>query len=653
MKQKNNYTVMVNNIQFFKEKVLIKDTTVFPKEVEEKLKFFRREKTLTPIIYVGKGTCGIIAGVENSITAINDYLTYKQIIAQVVEVGCVGLCAVEPIVDVQLPGMTRLSFKNMTKENVPYVLDAIFNNNVINEFVLGQYRHKGLQSWENVPFIDSLAFFASQQRIVLENAGIINPESIEDYIAIGGYKAFLKTIYQYTSDEVCKIVEKSELRGRGGSGFSTGKKWKIAHDTASDQRYLICNANESDPGSFIDKMLIESNPHKLIEGIAIAAYAIRTSKAYIYIKSTNKLAIARLRNAVEQAKEYGLLGEDIYDSAFNLDIIIKLSPGAFICGEETALISSIEGKRGMPKLRPPYPAERGLFGKPTVINNVETLCNIPSIITNGPNWFNTIGTKSSKGTKVFTLSGKIKNTGVIEIPMGTTFNDIVYKIGEGVKNNKTLKALQVGGPAGINIVEKNLNIEVDYDVLKENGAIMGSGGIILMDEDSCIVDTTKYYLKYLSEESCGKCIPCREGIHRMYEILDSITKRPKDEKSHQTLERFKGVMQMESLAEVIKDTSLCGLGKTAANTFISSIKWFRDEYEEHIFDRECKAGVCKELRIFNIDIDKCTGCNACPKKCPVNAIIGTAKYPHFIIEEKCIGCGECFETCKFSAIFVK
>ncbi len=644
---------MISNIQFLKEKVLVQNTSAYNKDVEERLKFLRRENTQIPIIYIGKGTCGIIAGAIKSTEAIKEYLSAKQITAEIIEVGCIGLCIAEPIVDIQLPGMTRLSFKNMNSENIVHVLDGIFNNNILNDFVLGQYRKKGLQSWENIPFIDSLEFFSLQNRIVIENAGIINPESIEDYIVNNGYNAFVKTIYHYTSNDICKIIEKSELRGRGGSGFPTGKKWKIAHDTASDQRYIICNANESDPGSFLDRLLIESNPHKLIEGMAIAAYGVRTSKAYIYIRSSNKLGIRRFKIAIEQAKEYGLLGENIFDSGFNLDIIIKISPGAFVCGEETALISSIEGKRGMPKLRPPYPSERGLFGKPTVINNAETLCNIPSIINNGPNWFNSIGTNSSKGTKVFSLSGKIKNTGIIEVPMGISFNDIIYKIGSGVKNNKNLKIIQVGGPAGTSIVKDKLSITVDFDVLKENGAFLGSSGIIVMDEDSCIVDLTKYYLRFLSNESCGKCIPCREGIHRMYEILDNITKRPKDEKSHQTLERFKGVMQMESLAEIIKDTSLCGLGKTAANTFISSIKWFRGEYEEHIFDRECKSGVCKELRVFNIDFDKCTGCNACPKKCPVNAIIGTAKYPHFIIEEKCIGCGACFETCKFSAIFVK
>ncbi len=644
---------MENNIQFLKEKVLLNETANFSKDTEERIKKLRHEKITKPIIYIGTASCGIVAGAKKTITAINEYLAEKQIIAEIIEVGCLGLCAEEPIVDIQLPGMTRISFKKITPELVADVFDGIFNNNISTENVIGQYRQKNLQLWENVNFIDEVDFFAGQKRIVLAYNGIINPSSIEDFIAFGGYRAFVKTIYHYTSNEVCKIVEKSELRGRGGSGYPAGRKWKIAHDTASDQRYLICNANESDPGAFMDKSIIESNPHKLIEGMAIAAYGIGASKAYIYIRSENLLAIERFRKALEDAKAYGLIGENIFDSGFNLEIIIKKGPGAFICGEETAMLSSLEGKRGMPRYRPPYPAERGLWGKPTIINNVETLCNIPHIILNGPVWFGQIGTKSSKGTKIFTLSGKIKNTGIIEVEMGTSFEEIIEKIGGGVKNNKAFKAIQLGGPSGCCLVKENLNIKVDYEELENFGAIMGSGGIVVMDEGSCIVDITKFYIDFIQKESCGKCIPCREGTQRMLEILEKITKIPKDEASHQTLERFKGVMQLENIAEVIKDTSLCGLGKTASNTFLSTLKWFRDEYEEHIFDRKCKAGVCKELRSFYIDVDKCTGCNACMRKCPENAIIGTVKYPHFIVESKCIGCGICFETCKFSAIYVK
>jgi NADH:ubiquinone oxidoreductase subunit F (NADH-binding)/(2Fe-2S) ferredoxin len=644
---------MENNIQFLKEKVLLNETLNFSKEVEEQIKTLKREKTTKPIIYVGASSCGYVAGVQKTIDEIHAYIAEKEISAEVIKVGCIGLCALEPIMDVQLPGMTRVSFKRMDAENVASILDAVFNNTIVNENVLGQYRQKNLQVWENVNFLDEVDFFAGQKRIVLELNGIIDPEDIEVFIAHGGYRAFTKTIYNYTSNEVCKIIEKSELRGRGGSGFPTGKKWKIAHDNAADQRYLVCNANESDPGAFMEKSIIESNPHKLIEGMAIAAYGIAASKAYIYIRADNKLAIERLKKAIDQAKIYGLLGENIFDSGFNLEIFIKKGPGAFVCGEETAMLNSMEGKRGMPRYRPPYPTERGLFGKPTVINNVETLCNIPQIILSGPLWFNSIGTKTSKGTKVFTLSGKITFNGIIEVEMGKSFEDIIFKIGGDVKKNRQFKAIQLGGPAGTCLVKENLNISADYEDLKSIDAIMGSGSIVVMDEETCIVDITKFYINFIQHESCGKCIPCREGTQRMLEILEKITKIPKDEASHQTLERFKGVMQLESIAEVIKDTSLCGLGKTAANTFLSSLKWFRDEYEEHIFDRKCKAGVCKELRTFFIEVDKCTGCNACMRKCPENAIIGTIKYPHFIVESKCTGCGICFETCKFSAIFIK
>lgn len=644
---------MENNLQFLKEKVLLNQNAAFSKEVEEKLKILRHEKIVKPIIYVGASSCGLVAGAAKTIAAINNYLCEKQILADIIEVGCIGLCAEEPIMDIQLPGMARISFKKMFADNVDDILDGIFNNTIVSDNVLGQYRQKNLQHWENVNYIDDVDFFAAQRRIVLENNGFINPTSIADYIAYGGYRAFVKTIYHYTSNDVCKIVEKSELRGRGGSGYPAGKKWKTAHDTASDQRYLICNANESDPGAFIDKSVIESNPHKLIEGMAIAAYAIGAGKAYIYIRHENTLAISRFKQAVDDAKAFGLLGENIFDSGFNLEIIIKKGAGAFVCGEETAMLSSIEGKRGMPRYRPPYPAERGLFGKPTVINNVETLCNIPYIMLNGPIWFSQIGTKSSKGSKVFTLSGKIKNNGIIEVEMGSNFDEIINKIGGGIKNGNEFKALQLGGPSGNCITQENLNLKVDYEELAGYGAIMGSGGIVVMDQHSCMVDITKYYIDFIQKESCGKCIPCREGTQRMLEILEKITKIPKDEASHQTLERFKGVMQLEKIAEVIKDTSLCGLGKTASNTFLSTLKWFRDEYEEHIFDRKCRAGVCKELRTFYIDVDKCTGCNACMRKCPETAIIGTVKYPHFIVESKCTGCGICFETCKFSAIFVK
>lgn len=644
---------MENIIKILTINVLQNDTSANNKEAEDFIKQYKRETVRKPIIYIGTSSCGIAAGSNKTKEAVVNYLQEKKIDADIVNVGCIGACHLEPIMDVQMPGLSRISFKHVDSDSVSSILDGVFNNNIVLDKVIGQYNQKKLQRWDNINKVDDLPFFAKQKRILLELNGIINPESIEEYIANGGYRAFVKSIYHYTTDEVCRIISKSGLRGRGGSGFLTGEKWKLAHDTASDQKYLVCNSNESDPGSFMEKVLVESNPHKLVEGVAIASYAIGASKAFIYIRSDNNLAYNRLKNAIFQAKEVGLVGENVLDSGFNLDITIKKAPGAFVCGEETAMLSSIEGKRGMPRPRPPYPSEKGLFGKPTVVNNIETLLNIPSIINNGPIWFTSLGTQNSKGTKILTLSGKVSNYGIIEVEMGTSLSSIIEKIGGGVKNSRKLKAVQLGGPAGSFITEENLKLTLDYDDLKQAGTFMGSGGIVVLDDETCMVDLTKFYINFIQRESCGKCIPCREGTQRMFEIIERITKIPKDETSHQTLERFKGVMQLENIADVIKDTSLCGLGKNAANTFLSSLKWFRDEYEEHIFDRKCRAGVCKELRTFYIDVEKCTGCNACMRKCPVNAIIGTVKYPHFIVESKCIGCGICFDICKFSAIYIK
>ncbi len=425
----------------------------------------------------------------------------------------------------------------------------------------------------------------------------------------------------------------------------------MAYNEKSDQKYLICNADEGDPGAFMDRAVIEGDPHRLIEGIAIAAYAIGASKAYVYIRAEYPLAIERLKEALSQARELGLLGENIHDSGYNLDIIIKMGAGAFVCGEETALIHSIEGKRGMPRPRPPFPVVRGLFGMPTVINNVETLANIPGIINEGPAAFAAQGTKNSKGTKVFALSGKVKLTGLVEIPMGTPVREIIFKIAGGIPNGKKFKSVQIGGPSGGCITEENLDISVDYESLLAAGAMMGSGGLVVMDEDTCMVDVAKFFMDFIQRESCGKCIPCREGTRRMLEILEGITQKPNGSGT-EALERFKGVMQLEKLGKVIKETSLCGLGQSAPNPVLSTLRWFRHEYEEHIFERKCPAGVCTQLRAYAIDPDKCTGCTLCARKCPTSAIIGSKKAPHYIVESKCIGCGSCEEVCKSEAIFV-
>ena len=520
-----------------------------------------------------------------------------------------------------------------------------------NTEILGQFSSEN-KAWENVNDINEHPFFKPQKRIVLQNCGIVNPIKIEEYIARDGYNNYLKVIKKHKPLEICDIIEKSGLRGRGGGGFPAGKKWKFAANEKADQKYLICNADEGDPGAFMDRAVIEGDPHRLIEGMAISAYGIGATKAYIYIRAEYPLAIERLKIAIKQATEYGLVGKNIYDSGVDFEIKIKMGAGAFVCGEETALIHSIEGKRGMPRPRPPFPAISGLFGKPTIINNVETLSNIPEIIKQGHEWFASIGTEGSKGTKVFALSGNVALTGLVEVPMGTTIRDVIFEIGGGIAFNKKFKAVQIGGPSGGCITEENLDIKVDYDSLLEVGAMMGSGGLVIMDEDTCMVDVAKFFMNFIQRESCGKCIPCREGTKRMLEILENITRKPVNIREHQALERFNGIIQIEKLAKVIKETSLCGLGQTAPNPVMSTLKWFRHEYDEHIFERKCSANVCTELRTFIIDVDKCTGCMACIKKCPTTAIIGTRKEPHFIVEAKCIGCGTCETVCKFDAISV-
>ncbi len=622
--------------------------------VEEDLNAkYRRDLVTKPVIFIGTGTCGIIAGAQRTLQTIRNYLTEKSINAEIVETGCIGMCINEPIMDVQLPGKQRISFSKVTEQNAEYILDHVLNYSLPEDNIIGQYPHESHQPWEGVVNINEIPFFRFQNRVVLKNCGIIDPDSINEYKARGGYNSLTRVLRKYSSEKVCEIIEDSGLRGRGGGGFPTGRKWRMALNTIDDERFLICNGDESDPGAFMDRAIIEGDPHKLIEGVIIASYAMRAKRAYIYLRASYKLAIERLKNAIKQAVEAGYLGQDILGSGFNLNIHIREGAGAFVCGEETALISSIEGKRGTPRPKPPYPAAKGLFGKPTVINNVETLANIPEIIDRGPSWFASLGTAGSKGTKVFAVSGKVAHTGLIEVDMGTSFREIIYSIAGGIKDHKKIKSVQIGGPTGSCFPEESLDEIIDYESLQAAGAMMGSGGIVVMDEDTCMVDIAKFFADFLQRESCGKCIPCREGSSRMHEILKNITRRPVNEESHETLERFKGVMQLENLAEVIRDTSLCGLGQTAPNPLISAMKHFRSEFEEHIFDRHCRAGVCRDLKVYYIDVDKCPGCTVCIRKCPFDAIIGSPRVPHFIIEEKCTGCGICYEVCKFGAITVK
>ncbi len=606
----------------------------------------------TARIYVGAGTCGLGAGAAKTIDEIKTYLDKNKIEGDIVEVGCIGLCSAEPIVDIKLPGKNRIAFKNIDADKVEGLFDSVFANKIPQEMVLGQHSSENSDKWDGVQDINENSFFALQTRMVLTNCGIIDPVNIEEYMYNGGYSAFLEIINNKTQAEICDTVIESGLRGRGGGGFPTGKKWQFALNTESSKKYMICNADEGDPGAFMDRALIEGDPHKLLEGLSIAAYAIGATTAYIYIRAEYPLAIKRLERAIEDSKKYGLIGDNIFDSGYNLEVIIKMGAGAFVCGEETALIHSIEGKRGMPRPRPPFPAISGLFGKPTIINNVETLGNIPVIFEKGVNSFNSLGTENSKGTKVFALSGKVTHTGLVEVKMGTSVRDIVFEIGGGVPNNKKFKAVQIGGPSGGCIPEQELDIEVDYESLKEVGAMMGSGGLVVMDEDTCMVDVAKFFMDFIQRESCGKCIPCREGTRRMLEILESITRSRKNESSFDALNRFQGILQMEQLATTIQTTSLCGLGQSAPNPILSTLRWFRNEYEAHIYDRKCPAGACKEMLTYTIDLDKCIGCTLCSRKCPTEAIVGKVKTPHFIVEDKCIQCGECFKVCKFDAVKV-
>jgi NADH:ubiquinone oxidoreductase subunit F (NADH-binding)/Pyruvate/2-oxoacid:ferredoxin oxidoreductase delta subunit len=483
--------------------------------------------------------------------------------------------------------------------------------------------------------------------------GFVDPFSLAEYISRGGYRSFLGVIRSCTFTEVCDLVKESGLRGRSGGGFSTGRKWEVAFDTPSDQKYVICNAEESDPGAFMDRTLMEGDPFQLLEGISIASYAIGSNRAYIYIRSEYSESIRRIDSAIRQLRDMGLLGDNILDSGYNLQISLRKGPGAFVCGEETALIASLEGRRGMPSTKPPYPSVSGYMGRPTVVNNVETLSNLPAIIANGPEWFSGIGPEGCPGTKIFSISGKARITGLVEVPMGTTFRTIIDEIIGGVGKGRELKALHVGGPSGCMVPVSMLDIPLSYETLKENQLVMGSGGVQVLDDRTCVVDMVRYFMDYVDKQSCGKCIPCREGTRRMAEIFETISTKPAEEADQDSLGRFKYLMQMEDLAGVMKDTSLCGLGQNAPNPVLSSLKHFRNEYEDHVFDRKCPSNTCSELRNWFIDVELCTGCSICAKRCPSEAIIGAATHPYFIVQEKCIGCGICFEVCKFSAVYYK
>ncbi len=556
---------------------------------------------------------------------------------QVIRTGCFGLCALGPIMIVYPEGCF---YSEVKVEDVPEIVEE----HLLKGRMVKRLLYSETVTPQEIKGLNDTNFYKKQERVALKNCGVINPENIDEYIAYDGYMALAKCLTEYTPEQVIQIVKDSGLRGRGGGGFPTGLKWSFTAANQADQKYVVCNADEGDPGAFMDRSVLEGDPHCIIEAMAICGYATGATEGYIYVRAEYPIAVARLQLAINQAKEMGFLGKDIFGSGFDFDLHVKLGAGAFVCGEETALMTSIEGNRGEPRPRPPYPAVKGLFGKPTTENNVETFANIPAIIRNGAEWFASMGTEKSKGTKVFALGGKITNTGLVEIPMGTTLREIIEEIGGGIPGGKKFKAAQTGGPSGGCIPAHLMDTPIDYDNLTAIGCMMGSGGLIVMDEDNCMVDIAKFFLDFTVDESCGKCTPCRVGTKRLREMLDKIT----DGKA--TLEDLD---ELEALCHYIKDNSLCGLGQTAPNPVLATLKFFREEYEAHVVEKRCPAGVCKNLLSYSIIPDLCKGCTACARKCPVGAISGTVKEVHTIDGEKCIKCGVCMDTCKFKAIIKK
>ncbi len=593
-----------------------------------------------PHIFVGTATCGRAAGAMAILEAIDRELSQRNIEAKVTQVGCIGLCYAEPLVDIVKPGNPRICYGNITPEIIPQLIeDYIINNNPRPDLALGTI---GEDSIDGIPKLFDLAMLKPQVRIALRNCGYIDPEDIKQYIANSGYSGLAKAL-RMTPEEVIEEVKKSGLRGRGGAGFPTGRKWEFCRRAPGEEKYLICNADEGDPGAFMDRSLLESDPHTVLEGVLIGAYAIGATQGYIYCRAEYPLALERLKIALKQMAEYGLLGDNILGSGFNFRLEIKEGAGAFVCGEETALMMSIEGRRGMPRSRPPFPAISGLWGKPTNINNVETWGNVSAILQRGAEWYSGFGTERSRGTKTFALAGKIVQTGLIEVPMGISLGDIIYKVGGGIIGDKHFKAVQTGGPSGGCLPASMLDLPVDYESLTQAGSIMGSGGMVVADEDTCMVDLARFFLSFVQAESCGKCVPCRIGTRHMLDILERITQgkgKPGD------------IERLERLAQLVKSGSLCGLGQTAPNPVLTTIRYFRDEYEAHVNEKRCPALACTKLISYYILPDKCEGCGICLRDCPTEAISGGKRMVHVIDQKKCSKCGTCLDVCptRFSAV---